>query len=97
MDLQWVGSYLRLKRPRAAEHTAGLHPTCLLTPTTSVLDASMRNVWPGTQKEAVGRATGSPSATELDQYHGSPDLAHRLLLFLKPTKFVIIMAIPVGR
>lgn len=60
-----------------------------------VLDVSMRNLWVGTQKQAVGRATGSP--TELDQYHDSPDLAHRLLLLLKPTKFAVIMGIPVGR
>lgn len=61
-----------------------------------VLDVSMRNLWVGIQKQAVGRATGSPSSTELDRYHDSPDLAHRLLLFLKPTKFAIIMGIPVG-
>lgn len=62
-----------------------------------VLDVSMRNLWAGTQKQAVGRATGSPSPTELDQYHDSPGSSHRILLFLQPTKFAIITGIPVGR
>lgn len=34
-----------------------------------VLDVSMRNLWAGTQKKAVGRAT---SPTELDQHHDKP-------------------------
>lgn len=60
------------------------------------VDVSMRNLWVGIQKGAVERGRGSTSLTELDRYHDSPDLAHRLLLFLKPTKFAIIMGIPVG-
>lgn len=60
------------------------------------VDVSMRNLWVGIQKGAVGRGPGSTSPTELDWYHDSPDLAHRLLLLLKPTKFAIIMGIPVG-
>lgn len=62
-----------------------------------VLDVSMRNLWAGTQKQAEGTATVQPSSTELDQYHDSPGLSHRFLLFLKPTKFAIITGIPAGR
>lgn len=51
-----------------------------------VLDVSMRNLWVGTQKQAVGRATGSPSPAELDQCHDSPDLAHRLPVVLEAHK-----------